>query len=111
MPSNNLPPIAVKGKTITLPKGARVRYLSPTAVYRMQENGWPGAGEGGRISLVADNIEDDRLTDDQKIVGSTVMLNFRKDDPMKEYPLPVEAGGKRWTVILVEHTAATTKQK
>jgi hypothetical protein len=76
-------------------------------VFRINENGVKQGGEGGRISIQADNVEDDRLTEDQKLMGATLLLNFRKDEPMMAFPEPVDAGGKRWSVILVEHEAPT----
>lgn len=107
MPSNNVPPITSDGRTITLPEGASVRFISPSAVFRIQENTVKQRGEGGRVSLVADNTEDDTLTEDMKIMAATVLLNYRKDKPMLDFPEPAEDGGKRWSLILVEHAPPT----
>jgi hypothetical protein len=100
-----MPPIDVgaDSRTLTLPEGSRVKWVSPTAVFRINENSVDQAGEGGRISIVADNVEDDKLTEDMKMLGATVLLNYRKDEPMRQFPLPAQAGRKRWSVILVEH--------
>lgn len=109
MPSNNLPLMTISpdGRTVTLPEGATFRFVSPPAVFRINENSVDQAGEGGRISIVADNIEDDRLTEDFKMLGATVLLNYRKDEPMRAFPLPSQAGRKRWTLILVEQDLPT----
>lgn len=107
MPSNKLPNIPVNGRTIQLPEGASVRWVSPPAVFRITENGVKQGGEGGRISISADNTEDDRMTEDMKLVAATLMLNFRKDEPMSAFPEPADAGATRWSVILVEHAPGT----
>ena len=97
------PPIEVEGSTITIPDGARVKFVSPAGVLRLQENGVKQRGEGGRVAFAGDNTEDDTLTEEMKITAVSFLLNFRKDKPMLDYPEPVEDGGRRYSVVLIEH--------
>jgi hypothetical protein len=110
MPKNKFPEIKVSGKSITLPDGAKVKFLSTSGVMRLQENGVNAAGEGGRIAITGDNIEDDRMSEDQKLAGVSLVLNYRKDEPMEAFPIKAAApydDGPRYSIILIEHEPAT----
>jgi hypothetical protein len=110
VPKNKFEQIKVDGLSITLPAGSKVKFVTPTGVMRLQENGINVAGEGGRIAMVADNTEDDRMTEDMKLAGCSAVLNFRKDEPMEEYPIKASTafdGGVRYSMILIEHAPAT----
>lgn len=96
--------ITVDGDSVTLPDGASVKFVSPAGVFRLQRNDVNQAGEGGAVALVADNTEDDTLTEDFKITALTFLMNFRKDKPMLDYPEPRTDEGKRYSIILIEHT-------
>lgn len=100
----NFPAIEVDGKTITLPDGATVKFITPSGVMRMQTNDVDQLGDGGRVAMVADNSEDDTLSEEFKITAVSWLMNFRKDKPMLDYPRPKDDGGKRYSVILIEHT-------
>lgn len=93
------------GQKITIPDGALVRFVTPVGALRTQINDVNQLGQGGRVALVADNSgEDDSLSEDFKITGVSLILNFRKDNPMRDYPEPANDGGKRYSIILIEHT-------
>lgn len=106
MPKNKFQSIEVNGQTIKLPAGASVKFITPPGVMRLQENGINVAGEGGRIALAADNVEDDRMSEDMKLAGCSALLNFRKDEPMEAFPIKASTafdGGPRYSMILIEH--------
>jgi hypothetical protein len=50
------------------------------------------------------------MTEDMKLAGCSAVLNFRKDEPMEEYPIKASTafdGGVRYSMILIEHAPAT----
>lgn len=63
-----------------------IAFISPVGVLRVNRNDVEQGGEGGMISIVADNSEDDTLSEKQQITGVTTILNFRKDAPMRDFP-------------------------
>lgn len=65
-------------------------------------------GDGGVVSLVIDSphAPDDSFYEDKKLTGGTVTLNYRKDDPMRQWPVTLaEKQGKRYQVVVYEYEA------
>lgn len=65
-------------------------------------------GEGGLVSLVIDppHAPDDKFFEDKKMSGGTLSLNYRKDEPMRLWPVTLEEKrGKRYRVVVTEYEA------
>lgn len=81
---------------------ADIAFVSPTGVLRVNENTVNSGGEGGRVSIVADNSEDDTLSESMRIMGVTVLLNYRKNSPMFDWPaMQATMDEERYTLVLV----------
>lgn len=86
------------------------KLKTPKGSLRVTENDIERPYDGGRIVLVADNGEfaktadnpsGDKLSEDMKIMGITVIINYRKDDPMKEWPSTKEDMEKKRYVLTI----------
>lgn len=86
---------------------SKVIFESPPGVFRVNLNDLEQGGEGGRISLVTDASENDHLSEEEKITGVTVLLNYRKDKPMEAWPKNrAEMEKRRFTVRITEEAPA-----
>lgn len=78
-------------------------FQSPVGVMRLQENDVEMDVDGGRVVLVADNTESDSLFEEFRIAGVTVVLNYRKDEPMRKWPVTrTERSSRRFTLVIYE---------
>jgi hypothetical protein len=91
-------------KTITIDGQAmECAFISPAGVFRVNRNTVEEAGDGGQISIVTDATEDDTLNARDKIAGATVLFNYRKDDPLRNWPFrKATMEEERYTVIVVK---------
>jgi hypothetical protein len=76
----------------------------PLGALRLTENDVEKDFDGGRIVLTGDNSEaaktpsnpsGDKLTEDLKIMAVSVVINYRKDEPMRDWPSIREDIAKR----------------
>lgn len=81
-------------------------FQTPAGAARVNINDVQQGGEGGRVSIVFDTTEpagDDSLFEDMKMHGGTLILNYRKDDPMRAFPATREAmETARYTITLTK---------
>jgi hypothetical protein len=95
-----------------------IDITTPLGVLRVIENDFPRDFEGGRIVLVADNSDPakpsntpnlDLLSEDMKIQGITVIINYRKNAAMADWPAVGSDGGepRRFTLNIKETPAST----
>lgn len=90
---------------LNLPAGSVVKFITPGGVMKINRNTVKELGQGGQISIVGDNSGDDeRLLDAYHMSAISLMANYRRDDPMLEFPEPVDAAAAdiRYTVIVLE---------
>jgi hypothetical protein len=93
-----------------------IDITTPAGAFRLTENDVEKDFDGGRIVLVADNGDQakspanpagDALSEDAKITGITVVINYRKDEPMRAWPsLRDDIAKRRFTVRITEEPQA-----
>lgn len=84
-------------------------FQTPKGAARVNINDVEQAGEGGRVSIVFDTTEpkgDDTLFEEMKMYGGTLILNFRKDGPMRDFPATREEMEAARYTITVQREAA-----
>jgi hypothetical protein len=94
-----------------------IDITTPLGCLRVVENDFQKDFEGGRIVLVADNSDParpsntpnlDLLSEDMKIQGITVIINYRKNAAMADWPaLGGDAEPRRFTLNIKEVPAST----
>lgn len=92
-----------------------IDITTPLGALRLIENDITRNFEGGRIVLVADNSDPDKpqntpnldlLSEDMKITQITVMINYRKNAAMVDWPAsPEEIKARRFTLHIAEAPA------
>lgn len=95
-----------------------IDITTPLGALRVTENDFPKAFEGGRVVLVADNSDPskpantpnlDLLSEDMKIQQITVIINYRKNAAMEDWPREgVDAADRRFTLNIKEVTPAAS---
>jgi hypothetical protein len=88
-----------------------IDFKTPLGALRVAENDVEKDFDGGRVALVADNGEQaktetnpsgDALFED-KILGISVVINYRKDEPMRDWPsIREEIAKRRFTLHITE---------
>jgi hypothetical protein len=86
----------------------------PAGAFRVIENDVEKDFDGGRIVLAADNGEfakteanpaGDVLSENEKIMSITLTINYRKDEPMREWPsVRDEIAKRRFNIRVWEET-------
>lgn len=92
--------------------GKSIDLTTPLGALRVQENDFQRNFEGGRVVLVADNTDPnkpantpdlDLLSEDMKIQGITIIINYRKNAAMADWPqTPEELAARRFTLNIKE---------
>jgi hypothetical protein len=81
-------------------------FQTPEGAVRLQINDVELDADGGRVVLVADNSDasgGDALSEDQKVMQVSLIINYRKDEPMRIWPsLRPEIAAKRYTITVTE---------
>lgn len=87
----------------------RLKLELPIGSLRVTENDIDMDADGGRIVLTADAPALGELQEAPHFITQvTVVINYRKDEPMKEYPNRREERAKRRFSLTIEE--ATQKQ-
>lgn len=87
----------------------RLKLKLPVGAFRITENDIDMDADGGRIVLTADAPALGELVEAPNFITQvTVVINYRKDEPMKAYPNRREDRAKRR--FSVEIDEATEKQ-
>lgn len=90
-------------KASTDPVHHKVIFKTPDGSVRVQINDVEQAGDGGRLVLVNDNQENDELFEVAKIQAVNLIINYRKDDPMRIWPaLRADLDARRFTITVTE---------
>jgi hypothetical protein len=98
-----------------------IDLTTPLGALRLVENDIAKNFPGGRVVLVADNGEfaktptnpdGDQLSEDMKIMGITVIINYRKNEAMADWPQSAEEiSDARFTLNLKQVPAAASTAK
>lgn len=93
-----------------------IDITTPLGALRLTENDVTRNFEGGRVVLIADNSDPDKpqntpdldlLSEDMKIVQITVMISYRKNAAMQDWPQlgTDENKARRFTLHITEAPA------
>ncbi|MDB4948901.1 MAG: hypothetical protein JWM27_1550 [Gemmatimonadetes bacterium] len=82
---------------------AQVIFATPLDAFRLQENDLNMDYDGGRVVLVGE--QDGALEAATEVQGATLVLSYRRDEPMRRWPLSREdRARRRFTVLVLEDT-------
>lgn len=85
-------------------------FSTPVGALRCTENDVEMPADGGRVIFtLPPGPLTDELYENQKITGVTVLLNYRKDEPMRDHPATREQKeAERYTLYLVKEPRTAT---
>lgn len=81
-----------------------VVFQSPEGSVRLTENDVEQDADGGRIVLVADapSLGNDFVEGEEKVSNITLVINYRRDDPMRKWPATREDRARRRFTVNVK---------
>lgn len=86
----------------------QIAFSTPVGALRCTENDVEMPADGGRIIFTLPNSPAaEELYENQKVNGVTLLVNYRKDEPMRAHPATrEEKEAERYTLYLVKEPRA-----